>query len=162
MKRLYAIAVMLLMAFGAHAQEGKNIYSKYSDKDGVSAVYISPSMFRLVGRIPEINVDSEGGNMDIAPLIRSLDGFYLLDISDSSIASALKSDVDAMLRKGRYDLLMEVKDDGDKVYMYTTGDEKTIKSILFLSSDGGSVQFICVDGSMDRPEVEALIAKAAQ
>lgn len=157
------MAVMLLMAVGAFAQEGRNIYNKYSDSEGVSAVYISPAMFNLIGKIPELNVEvGEGENMDLAPLIRSFSGFYLLDMSGSAQSAEMASDVEAMVRKGRYELLMEVKDDGDNVNIYTVGNEKTIESFVFLSRSGGDVQFICIDGSMNRSDVEKLIEKAAR
>ena len=72
MKKLYMLAVLLLIAVGASAQEGRNIYNKYSGNKGVSAVYISPSMFKLIGKLPELQVEmGEGEMMDIAPLIRS-------------------------------------------------------------------------------------------
>ena len=162
MKRIIAIAVMLLIAVGAFAQEGRNIYNKYSDSEGVSAVYISPAMFKLIGKIPELNVEvGEGENMDLAPLIRSFSGFYMLDMSGSAKSADMASDVEAMVKKGRYELLMEVKDDGDNVNIYTVGNEKTIESFVFLCRSDGDVQFICIDGTMNRSEVEALIAKAA-
>ena len=162
MKRITAIAVMLLVAVGAFAQEGRNIYNKYSDSEGVSAVYISPAMFKLIGKIPELNVEvGEGENMDLAPLIRSFSGFYMLDMSGSAKSADMASDVEAMVKKGRYELLMEVKDDGDNVNIYTVGNEKTIESFVFLCRSDGDVQFICIDGTMNRSEVETLIAKAA-
>ena len=74
MKRFIVIAVMLLMAVGASAQEGRNIYNRYSGGKGVSAVYISPSMFKLIGKLPNLEVE-EG--MDLAPLIRTFEGFYM-------------------------------------------------------------------------------------
>lgn len=162
MKKIIAIAVTLLVAAGAYAQEGKRLYNKYSDSEGVSAVYISPAMFKLIGQIPELNVDMNNGEkMDLAPLIRSFSGFYMLDISDKVLASELYQEVTALISKGKYEMLMEVKDDGDKLRMYTAGDAKTVESFLFIAGDGSETQFICIDGAMDRAEVESLIAKAA-
>lgn len=162
MKNLYAIAVMLLLAVGAYAQEGKNIYNKYSDSEGVSAVYISPAMFRLIGKIPELNVDlGSNEKMDIAPLISTLKGFYMLDVENKAIRSELVSNVEAMVKKGAYEILLEVKEEGSLVRLYTAGDEKIIESFVFVATEAEEVQFICIDGAMDRSETEALIAKAA-
>ncbi|MBR2063830.1 MAG: DUF4252 domain-containing protein, partial [Bacteroidales bacterium] len=47
MKKIMTIAFVLLFSVGAYAQEGKRLYNKYSDTEGVSAVYISPAMFKL-------------------------------------------------------------------------------------------------------------------
>lgn len=162
MKKILAIAFMLLVAAGAYAQEGKRIYTKYSDSEGVSAVYISPSMFKIIGKLPEMEVEvGDGETMDIAPLVRSFSGFYLLDIEDNSLASELRTEVNSMIGKGSYEMLMEMKDSGTTVRIYTAGDEKTIESFIFLASEGDEAQFICLEGSMNRKDVEELIAKAA-
>ena len=46
MKKIFAIAAAMLVTVSAFAQDGKSIYKKYSDAENVSAVYISPAMFR--------------------------------------------------------------------------------------------------------------------
>lgn len=162
MKKIYVIAALLLMAIGAYAQEGRNIYNKYSDTEGVSAVYISPAMFRLIGKLPELNVEvGDGGNMDLAPLIRTFTGFYMLDMENASVGRELLKEVDSMISKGRYELLMEVKDDGDTIRIYTAGSDKTIESIVFIATEPDGTQFMCLDGTMNRSDVESLIAKAA-
>ena len=161
MKRLIILAVILLSATIASAQEGRNIYNKYSGGEGVTAVYISPSMFKLIGKLPNLEIETESGSsMDLAPLISSFKGFYMLDISNPSVITEINKEVTTMISKGRYDLLMEVKDEGDNVQIYTSGDEKTIESFVFIASDGHEVQFICIDGKIIRSDLETLIASA--
>ncbi len=163
MRKIYIIAVLLLISLGASAQEGRNIYNKWSDSKGVSAVYISPSMFKMIGKLPELQIEMDDGrNMDLAPLINSLSGFYMLDISDLSIADSVTADVRSMVSKSRYDLMMEVKDGGENVRIYTAGNDKIIESLVFFCSSSGDVQFICVDGTINRSDLEELIAAAAQ
>ncbi|MBR5499701.1 MAG: DUF4252 domain-containing protein [Bacteroidales bacterium] len=163
MKRIIVVTLMLLIAMVASAQEGKNIYNKYSGNKGVSAVYISPAMFRMIGNLPDLQVETANGeSMNLAPLIKTFQGFYMLDISDSYLVSNFRRDVENMIGNGRYELLMEVKDEEDTVNMYTVGNEKIIESFVFVASDGESVQFICIDGDMSRDEVEKLILAAAK
>ena len=56
MKRIVIIAILLLASIFSFAQTGKSIYQKFSDAEGVSAVYNSPAMFRLIGKIPDLHV----------------------------------------------------------------------------------------------------------
>lgn len=151
---------MLLLAVGAFAQEGKKLYNKYSDQEGVSAVYISPAMFKLVGQLPDINVDmANGEKMDVAPLVRSFSGFYMLSFEQKSAASAeLYKEVTAMVNKGNFELLMEVKDSGSTVRMYTLGDEKTVSSFVCIINEDDETMFFSLEGSMDRSDLEKLIA----
>ena len=160
MKKIIAISVMLLIAVGAFAQEGKRLYNKYSDQEGVSAVYISPAMFKLMGQLPDINVETaDGKKMDMAPLVRSFSGFYMLSFEKKSAASAeLYKEVTSMVNKGNFELLMEVKDDGSTIRMYTLGDEKVVSSFVCIVNEEDGMMFFSLEGSMNRSDVEKLIA----
>lgn len=158
MKRIIILAILLLSATIASAQEGKNIYNRYSGGKGVSAVYISPSMFKIIGKLPDLEIKTADGNsMDLAPLISTFQGFYMLDISNATTIAAINQDVASMISKGRYELMMEVKDEGETLQIYTYGNEKIIQSFVFIASEGDSLQFICIDGEMKRSDIEKLI-----
>lgn len=161
MKRIIILAVLLLSVTIASAQEGKNIYNRYSGNQGVSAVYISPSMFKIIGKLPDLEMKTADGNsMNIASLISSFKGFYMLDISNPTIESAVTQDVASMISKGKYELMMEFKEKGETLQIYTSGNEKIIESFVFVASNEDGVQFICIDGEMKRSDIEKLIANS--
>ena len=151
---------MLLLTVGAFAQEGKRLYNKYSDQEGVSAVYISPAMFKLMGQLPDINVETaDGKKMDMAPLVRSFSGFYMLSFEKKSAASAeLYKEVTSLVNKGNFELLMEVKDDGSTIRMYTLGDEKVVSSFVCIINEEDETMFFSLEGSMNRSDLEKLIS----
>ena len=152
---------MLLIAAGAYAQSGKSLYNKYSDSNGVSAVYISPAMFRMIGQLPDLDVEAaDGEKVDIAPLVRSFEGFYLLSVSDKSQAAELKQEVQSMIKSGSFEMLMEAKDSGSTMRIYTVGDDRIISSLVMLAQEGDSVQFICLEGTINRKDFENLMAKS--
>jgi hypothetical protein len=160
MKKIITITLMLLLTVGAFAQEGKRLYNKYSDQDGVSAVYISPAMFKLIGQLPDINIESaDGRKMDMAPLVRSFSGFYMLSFEKKSAASEeLYKEVTAMVNKSNFELLMEVKEDGSTIRMYTLGDEKVVNSFVCIINEDDQTMFFCLEGTMNRSELEKLMA----
>ena len=151
---------MLLIAVGAFAQEGKRLYNKYSDQEGVSAVYISPAMFKLIGQLPDINVETaDGKKMDMAPLIRSFSGFYMLNFENKSALSAeLYKEVTAMVNKSSFELLMEVKEAGSTIRMYTLGDEKVVNSFVCIINEDDQTMFFWLEGTMNRSDLENLMA----
>ena len=159
MKQLYIIVAMLLLSISAFAQDGRSLYNKYSDYDNVEAVYISPAMFRLIGKIPD--VEMQGESVNLGPIIKTLTGLYILSIEDSRIANDLADDVNRFIKKGDYELLMEAKDNGEVTRMYTVGDDFVVNSFVLLSRDGNETNFICIDGTIPRDQLEDLIAKAA-
>jgi hypothetical protein len=160
MKKIITITLMLLLTVGAFAQEGKRLYNKYSDQEGVSAVYISPAMFKLIGQLPDINVETaDGKKMDMAPLIRSFSGFYMLNFENKSALSAeLYKEVTAMVNKSNFELLMEVKEAGSTIRMYTLGDEKVVNSFVCIINEDDQTMFFCLEGTMNRSDLEKLMA----
>ena len=157
MKRIIIIAAALLLSISTFAQHGKNIYQKYSDAEGVTAVYISPAMFRLIGSIPDLEVGED--KVNLTPIIQALTGFYIIDSENPDINGRLRSDVEGIIKNGKYELLMEVKESGETVRMYTMGNERTINGFAMLAAEAAEVTFISLDGEMPRKEFEALIAK---
>ena len=157
MKRIILLAVLLLSALAASAQSGKSIYQKYSDAENVSAVYISPAMFRMIGKIPDLNVGDN--HVNLASVIRNLSGLYIISSENPHINEKMGAEVNRFINAGRYELLMEAKDAGEVVRMYTVGTEKVVNSFVMLSADGGETTFICLDGQMDRKELESILVE---
>ena len=156
MKRILTLAAALLLCLSALAQNGKAIYQKYSDAEGVSAVYISPAMFRMIGRIPDL--ETGDGKVNLTPVIRSLTGMYIINSGNQDINGTLRSEVERFISSGRYELLMEAKDSGETVRMYTVGTEKLISGFVMLAAQAEEVTFICLDGEMPREQFETLVA----
>ena len=159
MKRLFIIAALLLTGVMAHAQDSKSIYNKYSDENGVSAVYISPSMFKMIGKLPEIEVGDYGEKVDLTPIVNTLKGFYLLNTSDQGLIKRLNNDVKGLLGKGSYELMMEAKQDGETVRFYTDGDDSIVRSFVMMALDADSATFISMDGLINRDALERMLAK---
>ena len=63
------------------------------------------------------------------------------------------------MKAGRYELLMEAKDSGETVRMYTLGTETVVNSFVMISVDGEETSFICIDGKMNRDDMEKLLAE---
>ena len=160
MKQLYILVAMLLLSISAFAQDGRSLYNKYSDYDNVEAVYISPAMFRLIGKIPDMEI--QDGSVNLGPIIKTLSGLYILSIKEDRIAKDLADDVNRFINKGQYELLMEAKDNGEITRMYTVGDDFVVNSFVLLAREADEVNFICIDGTIPRDQLEALIADAAK
>ncbi len=158
MKKISIIATMLLISIAALAQDGKSIYNKYSDEKNVSAVYISPSMFKLMGSIPDI--DMPDGDVNLSPYIKEMSGMYLIDSENPKINEALAADAQKMISKGRYELLMEAKDDGERVRIYIVPDGESITSFVMTATEPGECVFISIEGKMLRKDLEKLLANA--
>ena len=158
MKRIIILFAALLLTASAFAQNGKSIYQKYSDAENVSAVYVSPAMFRMIGQIPDLEVGQD--NVNLTPVIRSLTGLYILNSENAAINGSLRADAERFINSGRYELLMEAKDSGETVRIYTVGNDRVIEGFVMLAAEASEVTFICLDGQMPRKDFEELFSKA--
>lgn len=157
MKKILVIAAFLLLSTAIFAQTGRSIYNKYSEEKDVSAVYISPAMFRLIGKLPDMNLGGEE-DVNLTSLIKSLDGFYLIDSDNQDVNAGLEADFKRFVNGGKYELLMEVKEEGETVTLYIISNDKTVTSFVMLAKEGDECTFICMDGQMSKEDLEKLIA----
>lgn len=160
MRRAILTIIISLVAFTAFGQDYKTIYQKYSDDDRVTAVYISPAMFKMIGKLPEVRIEDNG--LDLAPMIKSMTGFYMLQTEDSSLAEKISKDVTRIVGGGKFETLMEIKDKGQKVNILSLGDDQFLKSLLLTVFDSGESMFIGIDGLMNRADVENAVATVSK
>ena len=160
MKKIFLTLIAGLTALMASAQDYKSIYQKYSDDDRVTAVYISPAMFKMIGKIPEIRI--EESDVDLSPMIKSMTGFYMLQTEDTSLAEKISKDVVKIVGGNKYETLMEVKDKGQKINILSLGDDEFIKSLLLTVLDSEETVFIGIDGLMKRDDVENAVSSAGK
>lgn len=163
MKRILAIAAFVLLAAAAHAQDSREIYNKFSDEDGVSAVFISPSMFRMIGKLPDIDVDTDNGQkINLSGIIRTLKGFYLINCGNSSLSERINGEVRKLINSNDYELMMEAKDSGESMRLYTVGTKDVIHSLVMHVTDRNESTFIGIEGVMNRNELEKLLSDAME
>lgn len=158
MRKTLAIVAALLLTATAFAQDGKSVYEKYSNSENVSAVYISPSMFKMMGRLPEMSIGE--GDVDLTPIIKSLTGFYLVNSENASINASMKADVDKFVKAKKYEHMMEVKDGGESVNIYVMSKGDIINSFVMLAYESDECTFISFDCQIPREQLEKLIAQA--
>lgn len=153
--------IILLLAFAvsmvssAAQNSKKKIYSEYSGKPGVSAVYISPAMFKLMKTVPDIEINSQ--EVNFSRFIRTLEGMYILNTSDQDIASRLAKDVECELRYGKHELLMEAIEENQTTRIYIVQNDSIVSDLILLSRDGHSTSYISITGEMPLDELSKMI-----
>lgn len=136
-----------------------SLYSKWAEKDGVTATYISRSMFKMIRKIPKIQLDRP---VDLTPVIKNLDGLYMLEFNAAQRNTAnggLRKDIQAVL-KG-HEKLMERREGEMVTRLFIATDGKTVSSFVMTRMDINSNygQFVCIEGAIPQEEFEKVIAQ---
>ena len=156
MKRFFLSLVTLVLCASAFAQSGRDFYRKYSDEPGVNAVYVSPALFRMLGHIPDSVLGED--YRYLRPIVKSLTGMYILSSDNPSVNDRMYRDITKHLKNNKFELLMEAKDNGGVVRIYTLGDEETVTNFVLYDDSACESNYICIDGVMPRKAIEEAVA----
>ena len=110
-KTLLGIMVVLC-SLNANAQV--KAFEKYADAKNVTYVYISKYMLAMAGK----NATPSVPGVDIKTLAGKLTGIQIISTENNVAKAKLKSDVRAILAKGKYELLMQMNEDDSRVNIY--------------------------------------------
>ena len=146
-----------MIAVTSLAQSSDNsLYKKYSGKPGVSSVYISPAMFKLMQKLPEVEL-ADDRDVHFERIIKTFEGMCIIEAEDSPLVRELTSDVEALLQKGQLALLMEVVEKDEKVRMYVRQEGELIKQFIMLELEDDSATYISIVADMPVEDFNALI-----
>ena len=157
MKRFILMLAAAMIAVTSLAQSSDNsLYKKYSGKPGVSSVYISPAMFKLIQKLPEVEL-ADDRDVHFERIIKTFEGMYIIEAEDTPLVKELTSDVEALLQKGQLALLMEVVEKDEKVRMYVRQEGELIKQVIMLELEDDSATYISIVADMPVEDFNALI-----
>ena len=172
MKKLLILFVLTLLPLAASASlpvsqtvskaRLTSLISEIRGYDGVEVVRLGALPTAAIKTVLRTAARRDEDAKEALRLLRGVRRVSVLDYEDCS--PAVRERISARLDRALVgsELLMEAKDDGEVVRMYTVGDSKTIESFVMIAVDGGEVTFICLDGQMPRDETEKLIIEATK
>ena len=157
MKRFILILAAVLIAATGFAQGSDNgLYKKYSGKPGVSSVYISPTMFKLMRKLPEVEI-IEDKDVHFERIIRSFEGMYIIEAEDTPLVGELVADVESLLKKGQLALLMEAVEKDETVRIYIHQEKDIVKKFIMLEKEDDSATYISIVADMPVEDFNALV-----
>ena len=97
-----------------HANAQVKAFEKYADMKNVTYVYISKYMLGMAGKMATPSVPG----VDIKTLAGKLTGIQIISTENKAAQAKLKNDVKGILARDKYELLMQMNEDGDRVNIY--------------------------------------------
>ena len=105
----------IMVALGSlNANAQVKAFEKYADAKNVTYVYISKYMLGMAGK----NATPSVPGVDIKTLAGKLTGIQIINAENKAAQSKLKSDVKGILARDKYELLMQMNEDDNKVNIY--------------------------------------------
>ena len=144
--RIIMCVAMLVASIQANAQV--KAFEKYADMKNVSYVYISKYMLSMAGK----NAAPSVPNVNMKSLTSKLTGIQLINSDEKAARTKLKNDVSSIIARDKYTLLMQVKEDGDKVDIYYHVDKRN-SAVVMLVEEDDEVNVIVFSGTFTLDDV---------
>lgn len=125
------------------------LFKQFDNTKGVSTVYISPAMFKLM---PKLNV----GNKDLAKLASRLSRLQILQCERPSLIPSIKKQAQAYYDNNRYEVIMRVKDDGEHTTIYQKGAGRGAKEFVLLNEEKNELSIIHITGNISLEDIKDL------
>ena len=139
---LCAVVVMTSITVNAQVKS----FEKYADMKNVSYVYISKYM---LGMASKASMPSVPG-VDMKTLASKLTGIQIISSEEKTARVKLKNDVKAILDRDKYEVLMQMREDGSKVDIYhCVGKQQSVVVMLMDEDDSATVMIFSGNFTLD-------------
>ena len=147
-------AVMALTCLNAQAQV--KAFERYSDMNGITYVYISKAMLSAISS--RLNSMPSMPNVNAQALASKLTAIQLIHAEKNDMRTKLKSEVQGIVKKDKYELLMQVKEDSNKADIYQNiGPQQSVVAMLVEEKDG--VTAVVFSGKFTTEDVMKMVKK---
>ncbi len=121
-------------------------FEKYADMKNVSYVYISKYM---LGMASKASMPSVPG-VDTKSLASKLTGIQIISSEEKTARAKLRNDVKDILARDKYEVLMQIREDGDKVDIYhCVGKQQSVVVMLMDENDSATVMIFSGNFTLD-------------
>lgn len=128
MKTLLCV-VVAVCSINANAQV--KAFEKYANMKNVSYVYISKYMLGLAGK----NAAPSVPGIDTQTLANKLTGIQIITSENNAAQKKLNNDVKDMMARDKYELLMQMNEDDNKVNIFHHEDSQQSAVIMLVEGD---------------------------
>lgn len=136
--------VVAMSSLNANAQV--KAFEKYADMKNVTYVFISKYMLSMAGK----NATPQVPGVDIKTLANKLSGIQIIHAENKSAQAKLRDDVKDIMAKDKYELLMQMNEDDNKVNIFHhVGKQQSAVIMLVEEDDGVTVMAFSGKFTMD-------------
>ena len=128
--------VVALGCLTANAQV--KAFEKYADTKNVTYVFISKYMLGMAGN----NAAPSVPGIDTKTLAGKLTGIQIITSVDNATQKKLKNDVKSIMAKDKYELLMQMNEDDNKVNIFHHVDKQQSAVIMLVEGDDNTTVMV--------------------
>jgi len=142
--RTLLCAVVAMASLTANAQV--KAFEKYANMKNVSYVYISKYMLGMASKASMPSVPS----VEMKSLASKLTGIQIVSSEEKTARAKLRNDVKDILARDKYEVLMQMRENGEKVDIYhCVGKQQSVVVMLMDEDDSATVMIFSGNFTLD-------------
>jgi len=157
MKRSIFLLVLIVVSSAILAQNSAvdKVFAKYSGREGITTVSISPELFKLAAALDEGEMDNEDFPFE------KVSSLKVLAVEDAKLGAGVDfyNEVLKELNMSDYQEVMTVQDGSENVKMLMKTDGKTIMEFIILTS-GDESALVYIAGAFTMDDLESVAQSA--
>ncbi len=149
MKRFYILSILLAAVVASASAQISAFFDRYADTKGVTSVYISNAMFRMMSG-PKVN------GLDFNDMFDKLDCIRVLTTESSEVAAKMSKALGQEIKKDGYEILLSANDDGEKAQIYFRTGAKGVSDYLIVNEDSGELNIVLISGNITPADISKM------
>ncbi len=146
MKRILLALALLASTAATFAQ--KEFINKFGDTDGITCVYVSKTMIRLLPKL-------DAGNMNLKKISQKLESVQILSAENAKASTRLRKGCQEIFKRDNYEALMEVKESGkDNATIYLREFAGGRNSYVIFAGDDADLSVIVITGTISIEDIQ--------
>lgn len=150
MKAKYLMIFLLCLACSSFsfAQNSTQLFDKYTDTDGVTSVYISKAMFRMMPSVENIG-------LNLVNMKGKIESLYILTTMKKELVPQMRKEFSQLIKKD-HEELMRVRDGKTKATFYADMKGDMVRDLLMLSDTDNEFTVIQLLGNFTLQDIQEI------
>ena len=145
-----------LLLFTAMAQAQKINYEELMEMDGITTVYVSEAMFKL---LPKETLNANVKNVDLAKMVGGMKEIYIFTTEDATKKKILKAMFsNQSVKSPNIEMLMFVKDGSDRVKMFAEKKGQRVTGLFLHAEEEKEFTVISILGDFFMEDIQKAIS----
>ncbi len=154
MKTKLILLMILLSSVGLQAQTIDKLIEKYSTNKNFEYVSISKGLFNLTQWLGGSNIDKD--TKEVLGRIKSMKILTLNTTTNSQAKVSFQKELNSLLKRGRYEQMMETRNKSDQSTVYGYTDNKGVAHLLIVVKNDAEMSLIVMKGNLTHEDLEKI------
>lgn len=147
-KFITTIVLCFVLTSVCYAQNNNQLFDKYTDTEGVTSVYISKAMFRMMPTMENIG-------LNLMNMKGKMESLYVLSTMKKELITQMRKEFSQLIQKD-HEELMRVRDGKTRTTFYGNMKGDIVKDLLMLSETEEQFTVIQLLGNFTLQDIQEI------